>query len=145
MKYALWDFHQSEECCRWHCTHWVTHIININAYESWGISTCLDLFITLGYECRSRPISNSGGSEGGLNWRNQDVTASLLYIQTPQWGGVYSERRGDWRDSACSSVLNTIILFCPYIYYNRTVARMLFTTLSRMSFINSLQIVYYTY
>ena len=73
------------------------------------------------------------------------MTASLLYIQTPQWGGVYSERRGDWRDSACSSVLNTIILFCPYIYYNRTVARMLFTTLSRMSFINSLQIVYYTY
>ena len=42
-------------------------------------------------------------------------------------------------------MLNTIILFCPYIYYNRTVARMLFTTLSRMSFINSLQIVYYTY
>ena len=51
---------------------------------------------------------------------------------------------GDWGDSVCS-VISTIILFCPYIYYNRTAARMLYMTLSRMSFINSLQIVYYTY
>ena len=69
-----------------------------------------------------------------------------LYIQTLQWG-VFIQRGegiGDWGDSVCS-VISTIILFCPYIYYSRTAARMLYMTLSRMSFINSLQIVYYTY
>ena len=43
------------------------------------MSTGLDLYRTL-------------GSESGLNWSNQDVTASLLYIQTPQWGGVFIQR-----------------------------------------------------
>ena len=66
-------------------------MIDINPHESWGISTCLDLFITLRYECKSRPIQNSGGSDGGLNWRNQDVTASP-YIFKHCNRGVFIQR-----------------------------------------------------